>query len=558
MTSRTDKLIAEHHGKLHWGSLLKMFPQRLFGPTLGKSNDPFGFGWKLSKQKARSPLVFKGMLYATAEAVVALAAFSEKFRSVDGDLNLTFGDSPRDWVDSLDLHQIANNKWQLEGAGWTRPFDCYAFPIRQVTLTNRDDVDAHALDIVQAIRLLPDDVLGSHKTQILASVERIAYEAILNIFEHAYVGSTKRHLYYCVTVTPARHFDVENVEHGILTSPKEVKWLTENHDALMLEIAIADAGQGIPLTLWKNAREKKCDFSNGWREGVRDVDMRANAHQSLCNYAFHYASTRKGENEFINAASRLNWRGLHRCLRQTEFLSGSISLTSGQGRAGYVFVEGKLKPIQPTNDSHTDFPGTLVTLRFSASQRLRRSYPTQGNVAVSQLSMGARISDEELRSPISAEQITRELHDRKSLSDSGSGGMKSMKMEATALGTRVTVVYFPFVEFTSAQNLLEILPALPPNAVAVLLFARIPLEVRAELRAYASDEWSNLTHGTPRIFCLWNTERQTLTWQIAGELPAPQSGTKLYSDLEALGHANLDGEGSETENLANELAVTLS
>ncbi len=556
MASKTNKLIAEHHGKFHWGSLLKMLPPNLFDHALAEPNDPFGFGWTLTKQKARSPLVINGMLYATAEAVVALAAFSERLRSVDGNLKLTFGDGPQEWVTSLDLHQIAYNKWQPEDIGWTRPFDCYALPLRKITLTNREDVAARAQNIVQAIQQLPDNVLEPHKTQKLASIERVVYEALLNIYEHAYGDAPEKHLYFCATVTPTRHFDVENLEHGILTSIEEAKWFAENRDALMLEIAIADAGQGIPLTLWKNAREMKCGFANEWQEGVMDVNMRANAHQSLCNYAFHYASTRKRENEFINAASRLNWRGLHRSLQQTEFLSGTVALTSGQGRAGYVFVASGMEPIRQPSDSHTDFPGTLVTLRFSASQHLRHSFSAQGSVANLQLSVGKYIFVDELRSPISAEQITHSLLDRKTSKVAGSSGMKGMKIEPAALGTRVVAVYFPFVEITSAQNLLEILPALPPNAVAVLLFARIPPEVRAELRAYASDEWSSIVHGTPRIFCIWNTEKQGLTWQIAGELPSPQSGKKLYSDLEHLGHANLEGEGSETAELARELAVT--
>ena len=217
-----------------------------------------------------------------------------------------------------------------------------------------------------------------------------------------------------------------------------------------------------------------------------------------------------------------------------------------------------MQPIRLTNEPHSDFPGTLVVLRFSASQRRRNTYAAQGNATVAPLSIGARFSEEDLRSHIPVERTTRELLGGKEVvpGPSGPSGIAASRNETFGIGTKVIAAYFPFSEFSSGQSLLAILPALPPNAVTVLLFARIPREVRAELRAHAGEDWSHVTHGIPRLFCIWEPGTSTLAWQIAGELPSPRSGQKLYSDLETLGHATLDGESIETTELAQELAAT--
>src|SRR3989304_9317257 len=143
MARRPKQLSAKHQGKLHWGSLLKVLPQNLAGRAQIASDDPFGLGWTLAPPAKSRHLTFGGMLYATAEAIAALAVFSDQIRAVSScDLTLTFSDGPQDWVNSLGLRQIENNAWQESTPRWTRPFGCYAYPITKRTLTNK----SHLMD----------------------------------------------------------------------------------------------------------------------------------------------------------------------------------------------------------------------------------------------------------------------------------------------------------------------------------------------------------------------------------------------------------------------------
>ena len=558
MNRRKKSSELTHQGKLYWASLFNKIPKDLFVPSPGTTEDPYSFGWRLEDQLINLRISFKAMLYATAEAVVALAAVVDYIRSARsaGAFKVTFDANSQEWVKALRLDQVTNSDYARPDRGWTNPLGCYAYPLRRIELASKEDAATRATGFVRAVRRLPDAVFGDDKDNLLSSVERVASEAFLNIFEHAYDPGAKKILYATATVTPPGHFENGEALPNQYTSSQELEWLYENRNSMILEIAIADAGYGISRTLWKNAKEKHRSFAVDWETNAPNAASRRAAHQHLCEYAFHHDSTRKRDEDFGTLASRLNWRGLHRCIKQTEYLSGSILLVSGQGRAGYVFVQNRIQPVFPAQAVHADFPGTLALLRFSTRRKGGHRGPVQRTGSPVRLRVGYLASEAELQKGLATEQITHTLvaEDNESNKRVPSREIASTLRRFSRSGSKAVFFYFPFKTFTSAEELISLLRSLPPNYVAVLLFAHIPAPVCAELRAYSGSDWSPANQGTPRLLLLWDPERQTLRWQVAGESPLSSSAQKLYADLEQFGQADLGSEGNSVHIFANELA----
>ncbi len=572
MRKSKTPFVQVHKGKLYWASLFNLFPIDLFVPKKKTADDPFSLGWQLGNPKRELLIQFEGMNYATAEAAVALAAVVEKLNSLAGAkfFQAEFGETSHEWFRGLRLDQVARHLWQMPERAWARPFDCYAYPVRRIKLDSPTDAASRATGLAKAIRLLPEEIFGNDREEVLASVEYVAYEAFLNIFEHAYRPDESRYLYASATVTPARHFEDSKDLAVQFTSPQELAWLKANRDNLILEIAVADTGRGIPQSLWADAVEKQRLFAKEWTHDSFRPEFRASAHQHLCEYAFHHDSTCRREPAALSAG-RLSFRGLHRCLKQAEYLSGCVLLASGQGRAGYVFVNGRMMSISPPRHTHCDFPGTLVVLRFPAFRKTIKptSAPHGGNPI--QVRVGFLATPMELKTGMPHEDVGRAFaaSDKEigeaakfDLSDEAlvMKGLPSKQvvdslMRFSNVGPKVVVAFFPFCKFRRERELMKLLPALTPNHVALLLFGHIPGPVRTQLRAYTAD-WSPMVHGTPRLLCLWDPERWGFEWQIAGESPVPRKGQKLYSDLEHQGHANLAEEDDTVHTFAKELART--
>lgn len=215
-----------------------------------------------------------------------------------GAFEVNFDDpKSQEWVKALRLDQVTNSDYATPDRGWTKPHGCYAYPLRRIELASKEDAAAQATNFVKAVRLLPDAVFGDDKENLLSSVERVASEAFLNIFEHAYEPGAKKGLYATATVTPSRHFENSKDLPKQYTSRQEFEWLYENRNSMILEIAIADAGYGISRTLWQNAKEKHRLFAVDWGNNATTAASRGTAHQDLCEYAFHHDSTRKRDEE---------------------------------------------------------------------------------------------------------------------------------------------------------------------------------------------------------------------------------------------------------------------
>lgn len=567
----TPKAHVSHVGKLHSASLFDALPKNLFVAGKNSQEDPFGLGWLANSPPEIRLVSFKGLSYATAEGAVSLAVLAEQLRAnqVIPSLEISFQDATSTWVDALRLDQLQSGTWQTPDRLWTRPSDCFAYPLRRIELTSKQEAIANASRLVSIIRRLPEEVLGTDRDEVCASVETVALEVLINIFQHAYLPEERRYLYAGTTVTPAKHYDEDSSLSGSFTTKEELNWLRENRDNMILEIALADAGRGIPRTLWSDAIEKQQDFAIHWTRRTLDDIQRAVAHHDLCDYAFHHDSTCKRDSDATASPRRLAWRGLHRCLRQTEYLAGSISLTSGQGKSGYVFVKGRMFRIGKSTLARTDFPGTLLTLRFPAFKGSgRRSLSVSGGNPL-RLRVGYLTQAAHLDAGLPQDEVRRAFGMAdKDFSDAVRLNYDDSQLQTASLprkdivhslarfsreGQKALLVLFPFSKVESEQELLKLLPTLPPNHVSILLFCHIPDSVRTQLRAY-SEKWSSTEHGIPRLFGLWVPDRFGFAWQIGGEFPLLQAGQKLYSDLENQGYATLDREGQTVHIFAKELA----
>jgi hypothetical protein len=559
-TSKRSKKLKQtatrHVGKLSWASLFHYLPDDLLVPGRSTEDDPHGLSWEVGENARRLNLRFARMLYATAEAAVTLGVFADAIRRRwPHSLRIAFDNASSKWVAGLGLDQLSTGTWQRPQRGWTNPLGCYAYPLRRILLEGSDDVANRAAALAKAIRLLPEDVFPQvDKDKILAAVERVAYEAFLNIVEHAYLARNPRYLYACATVTPATYFEDNNESVQPYTTAEDRRWLRDHTDSMILEIALADGGEGIPFTLWNDAVQKRRPFTQGWEPGpLQDAERRA-AHHALCDYAFRHDSTRKHGEDFTNVASQLSWRGLHSCTRQTESLSGYITLASGEGRAGYVTIDNRLIPISPGKDLQGQFPGTLVVLRFPTICEPRKA---NGKAAVSRpvpLRIGFSASEAQWRKEIAVEQVEEAMRPR----NSEPNVSLSFKREIDSgmdVAPQIVGARFPFQELAREPAILSLLRLLPPNYVAALLFVDVPLDVRAQLRAYTESDWSPITHGTPRLLLVWDREAACFRWQFAGEFPLPKGGQKLYSDLEMLGRAELAEEIPALHALARDLAT---
>ena len=504
-------------------------------------------------------MAFSGLLYGTAEAAVALSCIAERLKSPSGlGIQLSVDAGPRDWIDSLGLLRMADSRWAQSHPVWNELFGCFVHPVQRLELKSKADASLHTMTVVNAIRFLPESILGDAQEAVLSSVERVVHETLVNIWEHAYTGSAPRTVFICATVTPSRHLEDDPDKGKLFTSSAELEWFAENREGRILEIAIADEGRGVPLTLWKSAKERQQEFTRHWRNTKLTLDQRARAHHALCEYAFHYDSTRKKPQDFDSLASRLSWRGLHRCLKQTEQLSGVIILASGQGRVGYAATQNRLAIIEPAIKLRADVPGTEVVLRFPTLRRAsspRRLFPGGNRI---EARAGFIASEQDLRTGLAAEEITRDLVTQ---NDRGTGVLQGAKVSsplkvAVAATPTVVVACFAFRPISRIDELVEVLHSLPPNHLAVLLFAEIHQGIRAELTAYSSLDSSSATDATPRLLCLWSPDQHSLVWQIAGEIPNPEFGLKVCARLEQLGHAGVGEETVGTIALARDLANT--
>ncbi len=534
----------EHEGPLYLASFFDAVPRRLIQPGRKTRDDPHQMGWRYVAPSYDTGVKFRKMEYATAEAAVALAIAVDVARRATGRKGAfrveSDGESDERFA-VLGLRQVAKDCWDGPKQEWTPIGSHNTYGLWRAKVTERRSVSEVVKQIVRSIELLPSDVLGSRANEIAMAIERVAAEVAMNAFEHAYVDEDARYLYVCATIGPPRYLLAPKKQEFHRTPPEEVMWLNDSSDGLVLEIAMGDAGQGVPKTLWRNAQQAGIDLeglagkSLGTKAGIA---ARAKVHQLLCDHAFHHDSTCKDPDSFDSRAEMLNWRGLHRCLSQIAHQHGAIALASGQGRSGYAWKRHEMIRFTQTIAFDKNLPGTMVVFRVSAKSRLKGSF----------------------RRPPSAGAMPLTVHDMVSKRSLGSDfpghcdrpvGFRAFDRDSSD----VTVLLFPFERITSAAPLLDAIKRLSGDRVAAIMFADVPDGVLAELRASVQD-WSAVQSGAPRLVCLWRPGEHALRWKVVGAVPFHEKTRLVMDGLEELGSVKVPQDQPRLTGFAQELALT--
>ena len=99
-------------------------------------------------------------------------------------------------------------------------------------------------------------------------LQRITFEALLNVHEHAYPADDVKPVWLAATVLPlqAQHLlmtmDETKVRRISGHDPREIGWLEASEGHRILELAICDAGLGIPRTLAPTTKARRRDIAD--------------------------------------------------------------------------------------------------------------------------------------------------------------------------------------------------------------------------------------------------------------------------------------------------------
>ena len=253
------------------------------------------------------------------------------------------------------------------------PGNMCATEVWSTDVTHRSDV-RHRTDAWVSLLAHPPGEQSADTHPLLPVLQRVVFEALLNVHEHAYAPASQKPVWLAATILPVgTQRDILREDEGqrkgaSACHPREVGWVDAIDGDRVLEIAICDNGFGIPRTLAKDARNRRPDLRDKMSKlntGTNEfAALRAELHGDICDYAFRHASTRKEDCEFQPPFLRFHWRGLYRCYRQVVESGGGIALTSGQGRAGYIALGTRAEGFKHWLGTSGDFPGTLWVIRL--------------------------------------------------------------------------------------------------------------------------------------------------------------------------------------------------
>ena len=388
---------------------------------------------------------------------------------------------------------------------------------------------------------------------LLPRVKRITYEALLNVFEHAYDKETPKLVWITASILSARdqidlyscdeEHEVENSVH----SPKEVGWIEAMDGSHVLEIAICDNGKGIPSSLQDDARQKSPELANALKSlgsGTNKFhDLRAELHSSLCDYAFRHDSSRKGDEEFDPPVLKLNSRGLYRCYRQVLDVGGAIAVASGRGRAGYVSKSFRSIRFKFAIQLKGDLPGTLWSVRLPLPAQEAPLPPRpQGHIHEPQLRWKHIVPWDES----SARLVVL-------------SGVQKIDVSKESDITAVVMPYVEIVTDTVGQlshqigvgQLINFLHNKLSYRVPVICFAKPSEKWRQHVRVIAPDEPEiRGKMGDPRLLG-WMSSDGKVEWAIAGVILEPNQD--FVERLETSGLAV--AETPEEKSLASDLVA---
>jgi len=503
--SEQEKIL---RGSLTLSRLLDACPW--FVPAKNKEHS-LQLGWRLALPMRKQILSVSRISGLSAESTVAFGAICGVFPDEDS-IALSIPPKSRPatpWERILGGSSQEKGEWELLPTGGA------GLPL--------ETIDAGAPDQIQQLgEILTDRILkapGESGRQILRLrnvLRRLLTEVLMNVHEHAYPQDVPRRAWFSAALVRGEVLQNTRAAEGIYDQA-ERDWLIRIRNNEVLEIAIADAGVGIPASLAPASINLLPSLTKGLQSisagRIKFKEQRRQIHTELCDHAFRHFSTRR--KEFETEHHRLNWRGLYRCYRQVVELGGTISITSGQGRAGYIpTLDGTSRFAKPL-DTKGDLPGTLITVCIPLPPR-QRSLPPRLSAANQQLQIHEKV-----------------LHWSK-LKEAQIGGVLSASADELK-GAEYVGVAFPFAsigEESKPANVtmltdLELrlaIERLQQHVVPILCFVSSNEDWRIGLRHFVVDEkWKVDTDGPPRLVG-HVTQEGAVQWGFAGAIPEIAQG----------------------------------
>jgi hypothetical protein len=529
-----------HRGPLTMSSLDSSLRVSLFRPA-GKGSDTHSLhmGWEHVTFQNQYMFKLENLQFATAEGIVTLAAMVDCLRNgTQSKVDVLIGSDSKSWSSALHLEQLMNDRWQksfpiipsnVEG-GLTHPL--WRYPVN-----SRNASEKTAQRISRQIAYLLDKLGLEHTNEVAAAAKIVFYEALLNVFEHAYGEQTGGLVFEAITITPVpRRAQLKKFAY---VTEQENSWF-ENHAGLMLEVAIADYGRNVPSTLWEayfDIREHLEDFERatslrlGTHEGKAE---RAYLHHKIALWAFNHKSTRKREHEFPDKLAQLNWRGLHRALNTAAKFDACVIMRSGQARTGYAFNEGEANALETVEAPQREFPGTSIILRIPLNKPRASSL--------------GRIPKQASSSPTPTIKL-KKIVDGSELD--GSKLPSDLTDSHTGRAFPIGVVH-PFRKYDEGgvMKLRHLMGFISPHIVSIHLFVSLDAEVLTKHLQGFDDKPLASGLGVPRLIAFWYPGHN-LQWRFVGLMP--EYVRVLVKNIEEHGVANIPSDAG-SRSFAEQLA----
>ena len=486
--------------------MLTDLPSQIFCEAPG-NKDALKMGWTCAPRVQKQSLNISTLGEPSAESTLGLAIMNHAwYQSKQSELPLTLEVDPSQHQLATDLgitqisaHKSSQrplNRWEDLAGGKI------AYPIESFIIGSPETAEKCATRTQLLIKTLANRLQKKCTESVLDIVRKVSFEAYLNIHDHAYPNSQKKTAFLCITVSR-----VGEVPSHALSN--EDHWLHEYQGERFIEIAIGDAGEGIPKTLWHAAadrNERIKDIVEQIKNPDKHTDCatRAELHRLLCEDAFNHESTGKPPEERTSPLYRMNWRGLYRCQRQVAGMDGCIVIASGRARSGYARLDGTNRRFSETltENNANDFPGTVVVLRLPV--KTLEETPTHREEADTPL-QELKLYDSENEVPTSDNKLKNELDTPRLLGNQNL--FAPIQHSSDSIKTEV-----------AWQKLLNDLCELPPSEVPVLLFTQMPPNPRSIFLGPIA-EWREGYYGLPRVVCHWHPRVDRLRWMFVGYFP---------------------------------------
>lgn len=536
------------------GSILGSLPIGVFRPARRSQSDPYQIGYRTLLPGVPMRIHFGDIQVATAEGLNVLAAlyylmqdagrgvaigsmFSEDSLRFLKAMGCAVSDGSCAVTGVQPLIQRSTSLWSCG------PFVCSISNSHELLETSRNIAES-------AIVAATEWGNGQDHGELHDAIERLVLEGLFNIFEHAYGDAVvSKKAFVTLTIQPAsRAFD-----GGRIHSQVERKWLDKQKSGLCLEIAISDAGRGVPRTLWHSVSGQQPRAFELLRSAESGTNIfaqaRSKAHEFLLVRAFEHDSTQKTSNHFADHYHEVNWRGLYRSRQQVALYGGFISITSGRGRVGFVNINGRQHSFAHVLTGKSEAPGTTLTIRLPVPLRIdsRHSEPR-------------KLSSGERNAPVKFAPAIRSWNMMGPLTQ-----VRAYHTVVEGNDSQTLGIVFPFARLSSEHHLLqeqvttvplsrvfETLSQLQPQVVPILFFS----DTQSAMFRVTSNDWSALV-GYPRLWAVWDQSRQQLLWHVAG-VCSPHS-EEMISELERTGQYSLPSDPHQSViDAATELSVNYS